>query len=180
MRATQLLTEEHEIILRGLRVLEALASKAARGDPVPAQAVDALLECFTGFADAHHHGKEEAILFPALEEAGFPRDAGPVGVMLDEHVQGRALITALREAAQRSDGIPDARARFAAAARAYAQFLTAHIDKENHVLFPMADQAIPREDQQRVDEAFDGFEREFAARRAHHERVVAELTKELL
>jgi len=180
MRATQLLMEEHEIILRGLRVLEALAAKAARGDPVPAQAVDALLAFLTEFADAHHHGKEEAILFPALEEAGFPRDAGPVGVMLDEHVQGRGLISALREAASRASGIPDARARFAAAARAYGQLLSAHIEKENHVLFPMADQAIPREDQQRVDEAFDGFEREFAARRNHHEGAVARLSRELL
>lgn len=180
MRATQLLMEEHEIILRGLRVLEALAAKAARGDPVPAQAVDALLAFLTEFADAHHHGKEEAILFPALEEAGLPRDAGPVGVMLDEHAQGRGLISALREAAPRASGIPDARARFAAAARAYAELLSAHIDKENHVLFPMADQVIPREDQQRVDEGFDGFEREFAARRIHHESAVARLARELL
>lgn len=180
MRATQLLMEEHQIILRGLRVLEALAARAARGDPVPAQAVDALLAFLAGFADAHHHGKEEEILFPALEEAGFPPDDGPVGVMVQEHVQGRGLISALREAAPRASGSPDARARFAAAARAYAQLLSAHIDKENQVLFPMADQAIPREDQQRVDEGFDGFEREFAARRIHHESALARLARELL
>jgi len=180
MRATQLLREEHEIILRGLRVLDALAAKAARGDPVPAQAVDALLAFLIEFADAHHHGKEEAILFPALEEAGFPREAGPVGVMLDEHVKGRSLISAMREAAPRATGIPDARARFAAAARAYGQLLSAHIDKEDHVLFPMAEQSISREDKQRVDESFDGFEREFAPRRVHHEGAVARLWKELL
>lgn len=180
MRATQLLMEEHEIILSGLRVLEALAAKAVRGDKVPAEAVDALLEFFSGFADAHHHGKEEAILFPALEEAGFPRDAGPVGVMLDEHVQGRGLLSALRDAAPRAGGAPDERARFASTARGYAQLLSAHIDKENHVLFPMADQAIAREDQRRVDEAFDGFEREFAARRTKHEGTMARLAKELV
>ena len=180
MRATQLLMEEHQIILRGLRVLEVLAAKAAGGDPVPPPALDALLGFLTGFADAHHHGKEETILFPALEEAGFPRDAGPVGVMLEEHVQGRSLISALCEAAPGASGTPDRRARFAAAARAYAQLLTAHIDKENHVLFPMADQAIAREDQQRVDEAFDGFEREFGARRAQHEGTVARLARELV
>jgi hemerythrin-like domain-containing protein len=142
--------------------------------------VDALLGFLTGFADAHHHGKEEEILFPALEEAGFPRDAGPVGVMLHEHVQGRGLIAALREAAPRAGGSPDERAQFAATARAYAQLLSAHIDKENQVLFRIAEQAIPREDQQRVDEAFDAFEREFAARRTHHESAVARLSRELL
>jgi hemerythrin-like domain-containing protein len=180
MRATQLLMEEHQIILRGLGVLEVLAAKAVRGDPVPAPAVDALLAFLSEFADAHHHGKEETILFPALEEAGLPRDAGPVGVMLSEHVQGRSLISALRAAAPLASSTPDARARFADAARAYGQLLSAHIDKENHVLFPMADRAIAREDQQRLDGAFDAFEREFAPRRVHHEGAVARLWKELL
>ena len=180
MRATQLLMEEHQIILRGLRVLEALVAKAARGDPVPAQAVDALLAFLTEFADAHHHGKEEKILFPALEEAGFPPDDGPVGVMVQEHVQGRELISALRAAAPQAAGDAAARARFADTARAYTALLSAHIDKENHVLFPMADQAIVGEDRRRVEEEFDAFERASAARRTQQEGAVARLARELL
>jgi hemerythrin-like domain-containing protein len=180
MRATQLLMEEHEIILRGLRVLEALAAKAARGDRVPAQAVDALLAFLTEFADAHHHGKEEKILFPALEEAGFPPDDGPVGVMVQEHVQGRELISALCAAAPQAAGDAAARARFADTARAYTALLSAHIDKENHVLFPMADQAIGGEDRRRVEEEFDAFERASAARRTQQEGAVARLARELL
>lgn len=180
MRATLLLMEEHELILRGLGVLQALADKAERGEPAPPHAAESLLEFLGTFADAHHHGKEEEILFPAMEDAGFPRDAGPVGVMLHEHDQGRALIAALREAAPRSGGTAEERTRFSAPARAYAQLLSAHIDKENHVLFRMADQAIPREEQQRVDEAFDAFEREFAARRTQQEALLARLSKEVL
>jgi hemerythrin-like domain-containing protein len=172
--------EEHEIILRGLRVLEALAAKAGRGERVPAQAVDALLAFLTEFADAHHHGKEEKILFPALEEAGFPPDDGPVGVMVQEHVQGRELISALRAAAPQAAGDAAARARFADTARAYTALLSAHIDKENHVLFPMADQAIGGEDRRRVEEEFDAFERASAARRTQQEGAVARLAHELL
>ena len=179
MRATQLLREEHEIILRGLGVLEVLAAKAARGDEVPAQALGTLLEFLTGFADAHHHGKEEEILFPALEEAGFPRDAGPVGVMLHEHAQGRELIAALRAAAPQASGPAPAREKFANTARAYTALLSAHIDKENQVLFPMADRAISGDDQRRVDEGFDAFERASAARRTLHEGAVARLAREL-
>jgi len=159
MKATQLLMEEHQIILRALDVLEAFAN---RGQPPP----PALLEFFTDFADVHHHGKEEEILFPALVEAGFPRDAGPVGVMLHEHTQGRRLIAALSDPAQFSD-----------AALAYSAMLRAHIEKENQILFPMADRAV--EDQRRVDQAFDDFEREWAKRRAHHEAAVAQLAKAL-
>ncbi len=180
MRATQLLMEEHEIILRGLRVLEVLAAKAARGDPVPPQAVDQMIGFLTGFADTHHHHKEEEILFPALEDAGLPSDGGPVGVMLQEHVQGRALIAALRQAAPRVNGTGPERTEFATAARGYITLLSGHIDKENQVLFPMAAQAIPHEDQQRLDEAFDEFERGAAANRTRFEGVVVRLAKELL
>ena len=180
MRATQLLMEEHEIILRALRILEVLAGRAAQGAEVPAKAVGEALEFLTQFADIHHHQKEEEILFPALEEAGLPAEGGPVGVMLQEHVQGRALIAALRAAAPQAAGDAAGRERFASTARAYTALLSAHIDKENHVLFPMADQAIGGESRKRVEEEFDAFEGASAARRTLQEGVVARLARELL
>ncbi|MFL5418101.1 MAG: hemerythrin domain-containing protein [Myxococcales bacterium] len=179
MRATKLLKEEHEIILRGLQVLDALAGKAMRGEEVPAKAVGELLEFLGGFADAHHHGKEEEILFPAMERAGFPRDGGPLAVMLQEHEEGRALIATLRKTAARAGGTQGERTQFAVAARGYAQLLSAHIDKENQVLFVMADRVIAPDEQRRVDEAFDAFERDFGARRALHEAAVGRLSSDL-
>jgi hemerythrin-like domain-containing protein len=159
MRATQLLREEHEIILRALDVLEALAKRGVSAN-------QSLIDFFTDFADVHHHGKEEEILFPALEDAGFPHDAGPVGIMLHEHTQGRQLTKALRDPSS-----------FAQAALAYAALLRAHIEKENQVLFPMADNAV--EDQRRVDQAFDDFEQQWKQRRTKHEAEIARLEKEL-
>ena len=180
MRATALLMEEHEIILKALRVLEALTSRAAGGGEVPAQAASGVVAFFAGFADEHHHGKEEGILFPALEEAGFPHDAGPLAVMHHEHDQGRALIGDLREAAAQASSSAQARGRFAQAARDYAALLSQHIEKENNILFRMADQAIEGPQRQRVEEAFDEFERDAAGRRAHHEQAIEQLAREML
>ena len=59
------------------------------------------MEFIATFADHNHHGKEEDILFPAMEKAGFPRDGGPVGVMLMEHTQGREYVGAMRLAVAR-------------------------------------------------------------------------------
>lgn len=160
MRTTKLLMEEHEIILQGLRVLKAVAERGEQPPPP-------LLDFFTAFADEHHHGKEEQILFPALEKAGFSRNAGPVAVMLHEHTQGRALTAALRDPAS-----------FATAAPAYVALLTAHIAKENQVLFPMADRAV--QDQSAVDQAADDFELASADRRVKHEAAIARLSKDLL
>ncbi|HUJ27206.1 MAG TPA: hemerythrin domain-containing protein [Myxococcales bacterium] len=173
MKATSLLMEEHEIILRALTCLDALAARAAAGQPVPENDVAAVMKFLSDFADGHHHGKEENILFPAMEEAGFPRDAGPLGVMLHEHQQGRALIAALREAASPPDAV------FAQAARAYAALLRQHIEKENHILFRMADQAIEGEARQRVDAAVEQFESKSGSLRATQEAAIARLQAEL-
>src|SRR4051812_11028397 len=177
MRAIQLLMDEHEIILHGLRVLEALADRAARGAEVPAKAVADAIEFLRQFADVHHHHKEEEILFPALEEAGLPRDGGPLGVMLHEHDQGRQLISRLREAAPDAASDVGSRERFASAARAYVALLTAHIEKENYVLFPMADQALGVAEGRRVDEEFDAFEESASARRIEQQQAVARLSR---
>jgi hemerythrin-like domain-containing protein len=92
MRATDLLMEEHLLIERALRMLVSLAERGK-----PGLEIASVLSFLTEFADGHHHNKEEKILFPALEEAGFPSDDGPVAVMLHEHTLGRSLIASLRE-----------------------------------------------------------------------------------
>ena len=97
--ATALLKEEHDLILRGLTVLEKAAARLAAGQAVPVGVLQALVAFFRDFADRCHHGKEEAMLFPALESAGLPREGGPTGVMCFEHEQGRACVRAMAGAA---------------------------------------------------------------------------------
>ena len=46
--------------------------------------LDQLFEFFGVFVDRCHHGKEEALLFPALEAVGIGNNGGPIGVMLRE------------------------------------------------------------------------------------------------
>jgi hemerythrin-like domain-containing protein len=180
MRAIQLLMEEHEIILHGLRALEALADRAARGAEVPAKAVRDAVEFFRQFTEVHHHHKEEKILFPALEKAGLPREGGPLGVMLHEHDQARRLLSALSDAARGAASGAASRARFAEAARAYVTVFVAHIEKENHVLFPMADQALGVAERRRMDDEFDAFEKSATGRRIELQQIVARLAGELL
>lgn len=44
--------------------------------------------------------------------------------------------------------------------RAYIGLLRAHIDKENHILFPMADNVLSSEDQEHLGKEFERFETE--------------------
>jgi len=170
MRATELLMEEHLLIERALRMLLQLAE---RGKPGPE--IASVLSFLSEFADGHHHAKEEQILFPALEEAGFPRDDGPVAVMLHEHDLGRSLIARMRELSPLESEA--ARKGFLDAAGQYAELLSQHIQKENNVLFRMAERAIDGPERQRVEEAFDAYESSAEAVRGKHQRQLEALER---
>jgi len=143
MNATKILMHEHDLILRGIAVLERLARLADSGGSVPAADARTLIGFIRSFADGCHHAKEEGVLFPAMEAAGIPKEGGPIGMMLIEHDQGRAAVKAMDEAVNRFGSDVGAPAAFAKAAFAYATLLSNHIWKENNVLFRMADERIP-------------------------------------
>jgi len=143
MTATGDLRAEHEGILRMLDILRAMAARIAAGETVPPAQLESILDFLKVFADKCHHGKEEDILFPALEAAGLPREGGPIGVMLHEHTLGRGHIRDMGAALETLPGAGQTGyAAFSAAALAYADLLTQHIAKENNVLFPMAERLL--------------------------------------
>jgi len=159
MTPTEQLRREHEAIKLALSVLEKLCERLGSGGEVNPQHFGQLLEFIQVFADQCHHGKEEQILFPALEAAGIPKAGGPLGVMWTEHEQGRALVRQLAGAWQKCcSGDRSAAAVVIASAQDYSALLNAHIFKENNVLFPMAEARLPADAERRLLEQFEQHE----------------------
>lgn len=140
--ATEGLREEHQWILKVSGALEEILNREAD----EGLDLDAIEDCVTFirlFADACHHGQEEDLLFPELEARGMPRDAGPLAVMLQEHQVGRSLASHMvRALPEAREGQADARDVLVNAARGYIQLIRGHINKEDNVLFNMADQVV--------------------------------------
>lgn len=155
MRATELLMEEHAVIREGLVALEAVAVHvgARRGDP-PAGAAE-LLALLDEFAEQAHHAREEELLFPALAEAGARVAALPLEVMRREHAHGRNLLRVLRESLPGLGRDAGARRRFLDAAELYRDHLLQHIQKEDQVLFRIAEQLLDPEAARALDAAFE-------------------------
>ena len=168
MEATDILMSEHRVIERVIASLEAAANKLSAGGAVrPAFFVDAA-EFVRGFADGCHHKKEEGVLFEALVAAGLPKNTGPVAVMLQDHEQGRAFTRGMREAALRlAGGDASARSEVIRNARGYAALLREHIQKEDQVLFPMADQVIPPAQHGQITARFEHVEHEETGEGVH-------------
>ncbi len=168
MKPSDILSNEHRVIEQVLNCLEKLAEQAAASGRVDEPSAQEAIDFFRNFADRCHHGKEEAHFFPAMEARGFSRDCGPTGVMLYEHEEGRRLVTGMAEAvAAASCDDSGAAARFAQHARQYIDLLREHIQKEDHCLFTMADQAFTEADQQQLLDAFDKVEHEHIGAGVH-------------
>lgn len=172
------LMDEHALIVRMLNVLREMGGRLQSGKRPDAADLDAALDFISTFADHSHHGKEEDLLFPAMERAGFPRESGPVGVMLMEHRQGREFVSALRLAvSDLKAGLPAAAGDAARAIAGYANLLEHHILKENNVLYPMAMSALPEEAWANLAQSFARVEEERLGptKRAAYEALVARL-----
>jgi len=149
------LRAEHQVILRVIEILKRLVGRFREGGAFERAAFGRCVEFFRLFADACHHAKEEDLLFPALESRGIPREGGPIGVMLEEHRQARALTKEMGDSLDAlAQGDAAADSRFAAAADRYADLLMNHIFKEDNVLFNMGDRVLSAGDRKTLCSKF--------------------------
>ena len=156
MKATQQLKDEHEGVKVMLDIIERVSKQLEETGNLNKEHFEAILGFLKIFVDKCHHGKEEELLFPALEVAGVPKD-GPIRVMLQEHDLGRKYVRAMSDAfAGLIVGEKSASRNIAQNAEGYITLLRAHIEKENNVLFAMGDRLLSEKTQ---DELYDGFEK---------------------
>lgn len=141
-----LLRDEHEVIIQALTVLERLGALLDRARPPDRQALRWLVDFCRTFVDGSHHAKEEQYLFPALEHQGIEREGGPLGAMLEEHEASRRLLAAMDS---------DDPAAVATAIARYTTLVRVHIEKENGILFRLADMMLPVDEQHRLAQAFE-------------------------
>jgi hemerythrin-like domain-containing protein len=156
------LMAEHRIIEKVLDAVELAAERE-----MPVSFYERALDFLASFADQVHHAKEEDCLFPVIEAHGIPREMGPIGVMCDEHVVGRAHVGRMRE--QLRLGRRDALCR---ESLEYVALLRQHIRKEDEVLFQITRQVMRGDDVRRLAGAFEEADGHKDPRKAY--AVVAE------
>ena len=159
MLPTEELKQEHQGILLMLRILDRIAANLESGEGGDVEHLEQIVEFFRVFADRCHHGKEEDLLFPAMEKRGIPKEGGPIGVMLMDHEEGRGYVRGMANAlVMHKTGATSALKEFARNARSYIGLLTQHINKEYQVLFPMGQRVLPQDVQTELARGFEKIE----------------------
>jgi hemerythrin-like domain-containing protein len=155
------LTHEHEHILKVVSALKVLGEQVVRNNAVDVELLRGAGRFLREFADVCHHGKEEAVLFPAMERSGVPESGCPLGALRSEHKKGRKLVSSFHdsvEAYAADRGV--AREKLVADIAAICRFYPEHIWKEDDMVFPMVDRLFEPEDLEQLRVDFDKAEEE--------------------
>lgn len=143
MRLVDELRQEHALIETVLGSLLGFASLHAAGQTRDGDG-SAFVAFLRRYAGDWHHGREERVLFEALVgEAGLPRERGPLPALVGQHHHLAGLLDQLAPLLERPVAAGEA-ARLLELATAYARGLWQHIDAENSVLLPEAQERLRR------------------------------------
>jgi len=156
-RPTEDLVNEHKVIMRMLEIVRKASDRLEKGDEVSSELFVQATDFFKNFVDRCHHTKEEKHLFVELMAHGLSGEVGPIAVMMREHQDGREHVKKL-DALSSSKLTPRSKKSLIETSRAYVDLLSKHIQKENNILFPMADQMLTPEDQDRLEREFEDVE----------------------
>ncbi|SFE19360.1 Hemerythrin-like domain-containing protein [Peptostreptococcaceae bacterium pGA-8] len=157
----QLLVSEHDNILKMISIMEkkAIALMNDRNESV--EEFFEFIDFARNYADKHHHGKEELILFKYMV-----RELGPAAEklvnngMLVEHDLGRLYVSNLEEAVTRYRAEKSDELRLAVLTNAmgYGEHLRRHIAKENDVVYTFAQRSLSDEVMCKIEDETLDFE----------------------
>lgn len=162
MDSIKLMMEEHQYILRMLEVVRKACLSVMKGDEINYGDFEKMIDFIRNYADAHHHGKEEKLLFNEMvEHLGTLGNKLITHGMLVEHDLGRLYIRELISSLDRvKQGDEESRLDVIANAIGYTHHLKRHIDKEDNVIYTFALKQLPKDILNRVNYNTVAFEKE--------------------
>ncbi|HKJ04059.1 MAG TPA: hemerythrin domain-containing protein [Geopsychrobacteraceae bacterium] len=156
---TQVMVDEHKLILRMIALVEKNTELLEQGKFRNWQFYLDAVDFIRNYADRFHHAKEEDVLFIELIKNGMPEKQSPIEAMHMEHDQGRSYVRAMEEAARKAlDGELGQANIIAGNAKGYAALLRGHIEKEDDILYPLAERVLPEDVRDRMLEAYTDAE----------------------
>ncbi|WP_459482322.1 hemerythrin domain-containing protein [Clostridium saccharoperbutylacetonicum] len=164
MDGINLMIEEHKNIKRMLLVIRKACLGIMNGKEIDYADFERMIDFVRNYADNHHHGKEEKLLFNRMvEEIGGPAEKLVKFGMLVEHDLGRFHIKELEGALTKVKlGDADAKLDVIASAIGYANLLNRHIDKEDNVAYPFAKRELCSDTLNKLNMECEAFEEDMS------------------
>jgi hemerythrin-like domain-containing protein len=160
MRLTDTLEREHALVLRATRAGEQEVRYMRDTGECRPEALKALVDLFQCLTEACHEPKEEGLLFARLCRRGLSQEVGVLAQFYREHGELRSRLKAIADwlhAAKR--GKSQDVASLAQQLDDYLKLMRSHIDREEDLLFGLANGLLTQQDQEELDDASKSMER---------------------
>jgi len=179
--STASLRRDHDLIEKVIKAMESTIQLLNDGKQIPESILLPVIDFSKNFTDVCHHSKEENSLFPALEQAGMPRDMGPIAMMLMDHERSREIGKEMESSAK--DYILSGNStKLISDMQQYVEHITEHLWKENNRLFMMAEARLQYVSK-KVDKELNDIEelklKETGKTRGHYEQLAETLTRDV-
>ncbi len=179
--STTSLRRDHELIEKVIKAMEATIQLLNDGKQIPESILYPVIDFSKNFTDVCHHSKEENALFPALEQAGVPRNMGPIAMMLIDHERSREIGKHMEESTKEYIDSGNS-ANLINDMKEYTEHITEHLWKENNKLFMMAEARLQYVSE-KVDRELNNIEesklKETGNTREHYEKLAENLTEDI-
>ena len=183
MSGIDLMVQEHEHILKFVDIIRSACCRVLDGFPVDADDFQRMLTFARTYADHHHHGKEEQILFREMR-ARLGQTAKHLiqHGMLVEHDMGRFHIAELESALERykATGSTMDKLEILTHAAGWANLLQRHIEKENNAVYTFAKRMLPSDVLKQIDAESEAFEEAERANTAQALTLLEQLSETYL
>jgi len=151
MKATEILSKEHELILSVAEAIENECDEIESKDKkFEEDFFKKIIDFIENYADKFHHVKEEDILFKELCKPDVEMHCNPVEQMLIEHDSGRDFVKEIKQGLKEKN-----KKKIIEGARGYSQLMKEHIYKEDNILYPMANQFLKDKTKKEILEKFE-------------------------
>ncbi|AHM57581.1 hemerythrin HHE cation binding domain protein (plasmid) [Peptoclostridium acidaminophilum DSM 3953] len=162
MDGIKLMVDEHVYIKRMLLVLRKASYAVMQGAQIDYDDFGKMIDFVRGYADRHHHGKEEKLLFNRMvDEIGGAAEKLVKSGMLVEHDLGRLHMNELEAALERvKAGDDESKLDVIANAVSYTHLLHRHIDKEDAVVYPFAQRQLSSDTLETINSECESFEKQ--------------------
>ena len=102
--------------------------------------------------------RKEEVIIKILEEGGFPTNQGPIAAMRNDQKKSREAAEAMIEAAKIWQGGDDSiRGEVGWASSEYASTIRQHLDRLKTLIYPLVEQTVPIEAEEKISEQIRGI-----------------------
>ncbi|HET9009883.1 MAG TPA: hemerythrin domain-containing protein [Nitrosarchaeum sp.] len=179
--STASLRRDHELIEKVIKAMESTIQLLNDGKQIPESILLPVIDFSKNFTDVCHHSKEENSLFPALEQAGMPRNMGPIAMMLMDHERSREIGKEMEKSAK--DYLSSGNStKLINDMQQYVEHITEHLWKENNRLFMMAEarlQYVSKKVDQELNDIEESKLKETGKTREHYEQLAETLIRDV-